>query len=79
MLFKHLKKTYRNLTTVSYFEGVDKTDLVKVAEFEALNKCGYQVKTLARKSYKNSPKYKTFKCQNCKEKIQLKFSKNPTL
>lgn len=75
MLFDYLKNTYKNLKVVNYFEGIDKADMGKTEEFKNLEKYGYKIKTLARKSYKNSPKYKTFKCQNCKEKNTVEILK----
>lgn len=78
-LYKYLDTTYKYLKTVKYFEGIDKRDTKKLAKFKKLEKAGYQLHTLLRKTYFNSAKYKTFKCKECNKKNTveiLKKSKN---
>lgn len=60
---------------VKYFEGIDKTDTTKLAEFEALKAIGYELKTLERKTYTNSPKFKAFKCKKCNQKNTVEILK----
>ncbi|MEI7579502.1 MAG: NYN domain-containing protein [bacterium] len=75
MLFDYLSSTYKNLLSTKYFEGIDKNDNVKLNEFKVIETYGYELKTLGRKAYINSAKYKTFKCINCKEKNTVEILK----
>jgi len=74
-LYKYLKNKYPKLQCVKYFEGIDKKDRKKVKEFKKLGKVGYEIRTLSRKAYKNSAKYRTYKCFNCKEKNTVEILK----
>ena len=75
MLLNYFKTTYRLLKVIKYFEGIDRTDLDKIKLFENYEKLGYEMKTLERKSYNNPPKFKIFKCVNCKEKNTVEILK----
>lgn len=75
MLYQYFENSYKNLQSVKYFEGIDKEDSLKTMEFQNLKKFGYEIKALERKAYINPPKYKTFKCQNCKEKNTVEILK----
>ncbi|PIZ65340.1 hypothetical protein COY14_02615 [Candidatus Roizmanbacteria bacterium CG_4_10_14_0_2_um_filter_36_9] len=74
-LYDYFLNTYTDVKRINYFEGIDKNDLSKQKEFKQLEKKGYALKTLERKTYSNSAKYKTFKCINCKEKNTVEILK----
>ena len=75
MEYAYLKSTYGNLKSVKYFEGIDRYDIAKKEELEKLKTSGYEIRSLERKSYKESPKYRTFICRNCHHKNKVKVSK----
>ena len=74
-LYDYFINTYKNIKHINYFEGIDKSDISKLKEFKQLEKKGYVLKTLERKTYSNSAKYKTFKCAHCKEKNSVEILK----
>lgn len=72
-LYVYFQSSYKNLKFIKYFEGIDKEDSQKYQEFMQLEKLGYDLCVLERKSYTNSPKYKVFKCVNCSHKNTVKI------
>ncbi len=74
-LCKYFQETYKSLKRINYFEGIDKADYKKNVEFIKFRECGYTIKMLERKAYKNNPKYKIFKCLNCKKKNRVEILK----
>lgn len=71
-LAKYLKKKYPNLKIINYYEGIAKGDKKKEQEFKSLEKSGYTIKTLRRRSYTNPAVQKSFKCKKCQSQNRVK-------
>ena len=72
-LYQYFMHKYSNLIAVKYFEGIDKEDIVQKNHLKKLEKAGYIVKSLERKTYLKPAKYKNIRCINCgkQNKIQI--------
>lgn len=73
-LFNYFSQTYLNLKQIQYFEGADNRDSTKHQEFTKLNKIGYSLNILSRKSYLNPPKFKLIKCKYCKKENNINIT-----
>ncbi|MBT3249240.1 MAG: NYN domain-containing protein [Candidatus Pacebacteria bacterium] len=74
-LYKYLNTTYKHLKTVKYFEGADVKNKKAAKQFKLLEKTGYKMHTLVRKSYQNKAKYRSFKCGDCDKKNTVEILK----
>lgn len=63
--YQYLQNKYANLQEVRYYEGVASDDEKKQRYFRWLEKIGYKVCSLERKSYTNEAKYANFECSEC--------------
>lgn len=67
-LLDYLKQKYSKLQDVRYYEGIAKGDKKKNLEFKKLEKSGYTIKSLSRKSYINKAIIKNIECKKCHHK-----------
>jgi len=77
-LLEYFRKKYPNLKNVYYYEGIAKDDAKKQAEFDSLEKAGYEVRSLERKIYIEPPVYKEVKCRQCKAVRRVQILKKST-
>lgn len=70
-LYVHLKNKYPNLKEVKYYEGIARNDKKKQLFFDNLEKVGYSVKTLRRRTYTRPAVMKSFKCKQCGERNRV--------
>lgn len=63
--YHHLQDKYANLQEVRYYEGIASNDEKKQRYFQRLEKTGYTICSLERKSYTNEAKYADFECSEC--------------
>lgn len=72
-MLNYFKKKYPNLKDVRYYEGISNDDEYKRKLFKQLEKAGYTMCSLERKSYVDPAVYKKIKCKKCgniqKEKV----------
>lgn len=71
-LYDYLKRKYPKLQDIRYYEGVAKGDKRKITEFKKLEKLGYTIKSLSRKSYINKAVIKNIECKECHHKNRVK-------
>lgn len=64
-LYQYFDGKYRNLQEVRYYEGIATGDEKKQRYFQRLEKVGYTICSLERKSYTNEAKYADFPCSKC--------------
>lgn len=72
-LLDYLKHKYPKLKDVQYYEGIAKNDRQKLSEFKKLEKSGYTIKSLSRKSYINKAVIKNIECKKCHHKNRVKI------
>lgn len=63
--YRYFQDKYANLQEVRYYEGVASNDERKRRYFQRLEKTGYTICSLERKSYTNEAKYADFECMKC--------------
>lgn len=63
--YRYLQNKYPNLQEVRYYEGIASDDEKKQRYFQRLEKTGYMICSLERKSYTNEAKYADFECLEC--------------
>ncbi len=63
--YSYLQDKYANLQEVRYYEGIASDDEKKQRYFQRLEKIGYTICSLERKSYTNEAKYADFRCIKC--------------
>lgn len=61
----YLQNKYTSLQEVRYYEGAASGDEKKQRYFQRLEKAGYIICSLERKSYTNEAKYADFECPEC--------------
>lgn len=64
-MLEYFKKKYPNLKDVRYYEGISNDDEYKKKSFKRLEKAGYTICSLERKSYIDPAVYKKVKCKKC--------------
>lgn len=64
-LYRYLQDKYVNLQEVRYYEGCALDDEKKQRHLQKLEKAGYTICSLERKSYTNEAKYADFECPEC--------------
>lgn len=64
-LYQYFQGRYLNLQEVRYYEGIASGDEKKQRYFQRLEKAGYTICSLERKSYTNEAKYADFECSEC--------------
>lgn len=71
--YAYLRRKYPKLKEVRYYEGIARDDEKKWKHFQFLEKVGYKVCALARKSYVSQAIYGTFACEKCgvENKVQI--------
>lgn len=72
-LIDYLKKKYPRLQDARYYEGIAKGDKEKTLEFKKLEKSGYTIKSLSRKSYINKAVIKNIECRKCHHKNRVQI------
>ncbi|MDO4752890.1 MAG: NYN domain-containing protein [Candidatus Saccharibacteria bacterium] len=70
-LMNYLKQKYPKLQDARYYEGIAKGDKNKNLEFKKLEKLGYSIKSLSRKSYINKAIIKNIECRKCHHKNRV--------
>lgn len=63
--YHYLENKYINLQEVRYYEGIASDDKKKRQYFQRLQKVGYTICSLERKSYINKAQYTDFECVKC--------------
>lgn len=61
----YLQNKYANLQEARYYEGIASDDEKKQRYFQRLEKAGWTICSLERKSYTNEAKYADFECSEC--------------
>lgn len=64
-LYYYLQGKYVNLQKARYYEGIASNDEKKQRYFQRLEKTGWTICSLERKSYTNEAKYADFECSKC--------------
>ena len=72
-LYGYLEHKYPKLQDIRYYEGIAKGDKNKITEFKKLEKLGYIIKSLSRKSYINKAVIKNIECKECHHKNRIKI------
>ncbi|MCL2254932.1 MAG: NYN domain-containing protein [Lachnospiraceae bacterium] len=65
-LIAYFQEKYMNLKSVRYYEGIAKYDKERLEQFKEYEKSGYEICSLARKTYIDPAVYRTFICKNIK-------------
>lgn len=63
--YHYFQDKYVNLQEVRYYEGIASGDEKKQRYFQRLEKTGYIICSLERKSYTNEARYADFECSGC--------------
>lgn len=69
----YLKRKYKNLVEVRYYEGISNNDAKKKKYFEWLKNEGYIICSLERKAYVGKAKFKIYSCCNCETKNSVQI------
>ncbi|MBR0424434.1 NYN domain-containing protein [Candidatus Saccharibacteria bacterium] len=70
-LYTYLNNKYPNLKEVGYYEGIARNDGKKQLIFDQLDRTGYSVRALRRRTYTNPAVMKNFKCRHCGERNRI--------
>ena len=75
-LMTYFREKYPRLLSVKYFEGVEDGDAEKITELEQLQHAGYEIYTLARKTYADPAIFRRFSCEKCYHKQEIMVLKS---
>lgn len=77
-LIAYLKNKYVNLKDVRYYEGLAVDDLEKRRELRRLQRAGYTICSLTRKTYEEPAVYRKVRCRKCGHSWEAKVMKQAT-
>lgn len=72
-LIGYLKEKYEKLVNVNYYEGIASDDKEKKKYFEELEKTGFLVRSLTRRTYEDPAIFKYFSCNKCGKRNRVQI------